>query len=95
MSTSNQDLRKLRLAAMAGNCSAAKTLLRLYGYGLASLDIREGRPFTNKARKIVDLLTAGTNSHWEHVGPDGEIYNDLQGPPPSGKARRREPIVED
>lgn len=90
-----RDLRALRQSAMSGDCSAAKVLLKLYGYGRVALEIRERRPFTNRVRKTVDLLTAGTGTDWEWRDEQGNIHNDLQQDPPRGKARVREILIDD
>jgi hypothetical protein len=92
-------LRDLRVSAMSGDHASAKVLLKMYGHGKIALEIRAKRPFTNRVKRTVDFLTAGTNSHWEWTDARGEIHNDLQGPPPpkGGKGRppRRRIILDD
>lgn len=72
---------------MAGDAGAAKALLRLYGFGEIAREIKTGKPYPTRVRNAVNALTAGTDSHWEIVEPDGSITNLLQHDPP---ARRRD-----
>jgi hypothetical protein len=101
MTKQQDDLRKLRQQAMAGDVRAAKALLKMYGYGVVALEIKQGRPFTNKVRKAIDMLTAGTGktdepAYWEYREADGSTTNDLQNdPPPRGKARMRDALLDD
>jgi hypothetical protein len=83
----SKNLRSMRQAAMAGNHSAARALLKLYGYDEIAAEIKRDRPFSNRVRRAVNVLTAGTGEagtigKWEHVEADGSITNDLQSPPP-------------
>ena len=44
MAKPKRDLRAMRRAAMAGDQSAAKALLRLYGFGAIAQEIKAGKP---------------------------------------------------
>jgi hypothetical protein len=96
MGKSNQDLRSLRQAAMAGDHSAARHLLRLYGHERLAREIkRNNLPFPPRVATMVGALTAGTGEGaqpgpWEVFNPrTGEIENDLQFPPVPRRARQR------
>jgi hypothetical protein len=72
MRKSKHDLRNLRQAAMAGNHSAAKALLKLHGRDQLAAEIKRGFPFSPRVRRMVDALTAGTGEgdqlgSWEFI----------------------------
>ena len=93
MAKPKRDLRAMRRAAMAGDQSAAKALLRLYGFGEIAQEIKAGKPYSTRVRNAVNALTAGTDSYWEVVEPDGSITNLLQPDPPSPRDRVRMPAI--
>lgn len=101
-----KNLRALRQSAMAGDCVAAKALLRLYHHNNIAGEIKHGRPWSNRVRKTVNLLTAGTGEpgtigEWEFVNERGdvnergEIESDLLHDPPPSRKAAREPIIDD
>jgi hypothetical protein len=99
VATSKKELRLLRQAAMGGDHSAAKALLKMYGHNRLALEIKAGRPFTNRVRTAVSVLTAGTGTgdapaNWEYINDKGEIENDVLHDPPPRKTRVRE-IIDD
>jgi hypothetical protein len=91
----------MRQAAMAGDHSAARALLRLYGYDKIADELKRAKPFSNRVRRAVDMLTAGTGApgtvgEWEHVEADGTVTSILhRPPPPRGKARVARDILFD
>lgn len=92
MRKSKHDLRRLRQAAMAGDHNAARALLRLYRYDTIANEIKSGKPFSNRVRRAVDMLTAGVGAgdqpgDWEFVNERGEIESLLHQPPPSPRAK--------
>jgi hypothetical protein len=96
MIKAKRDLRAMRLAAMAGDANAARALLKLYGFREVAAEIKSGLPFSNRVRRAVDALTAGTNTKWEVYNEvTGEFENDLQFDPPPRRARARAPTFED
>jgi predicted LPLAT superfamily acyltransferase len=70
-------VRDLRIAAMAGDVHACRALLRRHGEAGLAKEVRAGRPHSRRVRRMLDALTAGTNTEWEHVEADGTITNDL------------------
>jgi hypothetical protein len=102
MRNSGRDLRKLRQAAMAGDHSAARALLKLYRYDEIAREIKPGHPFSNRVRRMVGVLTAGTGAG-DEPGPwearnerTGEIESDILEDPPSRRGPRpRAPILEE
>jgi hypothetical protein len=80
--SSKRDLRAMRRAAMAGDQSAAKALLRLYHFDELAREIKPGRPHSRRVTNAVNALCAGTDSEWEVVESDGSITNLLPHPPP-------------
>ena len=95
MAKAKRTVRDLKQAAIMGNRGAMIALLRLHGYDEAAREVKVGRPLSNRARKIVDMLTAGTSlpgeplGQWEHVEADGTIINLLDPPIPPNKLRGR------
>lgn len=90
-----KDLRALRQAAMQGDHSAARALLKLYRHDKIAGEIKHGKPFSPRVKRTVDVLTAGTGTDWEYIGADGNIHNDLQQDPPRKTTHVREPIIDD
>jgi hypothetical protein len=93
MGKSNQDLRSLRQAAMAGDHSAARALLKLYGYDQIAAEIKRNLPFSPRVLKMIGALTAGTGEGeqpgpWEFVNESGEIESDLLHDPPLSRRAR-------
>jgi hypothetical protein len=80
--SSKRDLRAMRRAAMAGDQSAAKALLKLYHFEEIAREIKPGKPYSTRVRNAVNALTSGTDSEWEVVESDGSITNLLQHDPP-------------
>ena len=80
--TPSLELRQCMVAAMAGDHEAAKQVLKIYGYAEIAREIRPGKPFSNRVRRCVDCITAGINSDWEIIRPDGSIENLIMQPPP-------------
>jgi hypothetical protein len=96
MGKSNQDLRSLRQAAMAGDHSAARALLKLYGHDRLVREIkRNSLPFPPRALTMIRALTAGTNSEWEVEQADGTFVNDLQFPPPPPRRARQRKVLKE
>jgi hypothetical protein len=91
----SRELRECCLAAMSGDGSAAKELLKLYGEGKLAREIQPGKPFSNRIRRAIDVLTAGTNSSWETVFADGSAENLLMTPPPKRKSEARKILLDD
>jgi hypothetical protein len=75
-------------------------LLKLYGYDEIAREIKPGHPFSNRVRRMVGALTAGTGQGdevgpWEALNPQtGEIESDILHDPPR-RARHRAPILEE
>ena len=91
-----RDLRAMRRAAMAGDQSAAKALLRLYRFDELAREIKSGKPYSTRVRNAVNALTAGTDGEWEVVESDGSITNLLQcDPPPRISSARRLAVFDD
>lgn len=86
--TAAKTVRDLRLAAMDGDYSAARALLKLYGRDEIAREIKRGKPWSPHVRRWVAVYTAGTNSEWEVVEPDGTITNLLYPDPPSRRDRQ-------
>ena len=94
MSKSKHDLRPMRQSARAGDHSAARALLKLYGFDEIAAEIKRGLPFSPRVRRQVAALTAGTGEgdqpgEWEWVNEKGQIENDLQYDPPASPRRAR------
>jgi hypothetical protein len=66
---------------MAGDHAAARKVLKIWGYPQLAREVRDGKPFSNRVRRAVDCLTAGTGSHWEVI-EGGVIENLIMSPPP-------------
>ena len=87
MGSSNRELRKMRQAAMAGDHSAARALLTLYGFYALAAQVKHGFPFSPRVAKMVGALTAGTGEGdepgpWEHRNERGEIESIINRDPP-------------
>jgi hypothetical protein len=80
--TAARTVRDLRLAAMEGNYGATRALLRVHGHGELASEIKRNKPWSPRVTRMVRVLSAGTNTEWEIVEPDGTISNDLQSDPP-------------
>ena len=93
--TPSPELRQCMIAAMAGDHEAAKQVLRIYGYSEIAREIRPGKPFSNRVRRAVACLTAGTGSDWEVTRPDGTIENLIMQPPPKRGAKVRTNTFDD
>jgi hypothetical protein len=83
--SSPRTLRDLKLAAMDGDVAAARALLRHDGKHDLAAQIRKGKPFPPRVKKMLDACTAGTGtrdqlSHWEFINARGEIENLLDSP---------------
>ena len=88
-----RDLRSMRQAAMAGDHSAARALLKLYGHKDITAEIKAGKPWLPRVARMVRVLTAGTGApgtigYWEFVDENGVIHNDLQHDPPGAHGAR-------
>ena len=97
-----RSMRQLRQAAMAGDHSAAKALLRLYGFGELAAQIKTKPPFVPpRCRRMISALTAGTGEGdepagpWEYRNERGEIENLLLTPPPPRKTPAPRVVFED
>jgi hypothetical protein len=89
-----RDLRSMRQAAMAGDYSAARALLKLYGFYELAAQVKRGVPFSRRVRRMVDAMTAGTGEGdepgpWEHRNERGEIESIINRDPPPRPARPR------
>jgi hypothetical protein len=83
----------MRQAAMAGDHSAARALLKLYGYDQIAAEIKRSLPFSPRVLKMIGALTAGTGEGeqpgpWKFVNESGEIKSDLLHDPPSPRRAR-------
>jgi hypothetical protein len=58
-----RDLRAMQRAARDGDCSAARALLRLYGFDEIARQVNT--PYSNRVRTAIDALTAGVDTEWE------------------------------
>ena len=67
MSKPKRDLRPMMRAARDGDHSAAKALLKLYGFGQIAAEIKPGKPYSNRVRKAVDAITAAIDTEWEDL----------------------------
>ena len=67
MSAPKRDLRPMMRAARDGDHSAAKALLKLYGFDQIAAEIKPGKPYSNRVRKAVDAITAGIDTEWEDL----------------------------
>lgn len=76
--TPTRTIRDLRIAAMEGDPAAMRALLRRDGFVELAREVRRDRPIPPRVKRMVDALTAGTNTEWEFVNEDGQIENDLQ-----------------
>jgi hypothetical protein len=90
----------MRQAAMAGDRSAARALLRLYGFDEIAREMKPGKPYSNRVRNAVNCLTAGTGvgdapGPWEVVEADGTITNEIQFPPDVPRGRVRPEVFDD
>jgi hypothetical protein len=85
----SKELRDCLVAARGGDSQAAKEILRAWGYPKIAKEIRSGKPWTNRARRAIDCLTAAVGCpEWERIRADGSIENLLiSPPPPEGTAR--------
>lgn len=87
MGSSNRELRKMRQAARAGDHSAARALLKLYGFLQLAGEIKPGSPFTPRVAKMIRALSAGVGERdklgsWEVRGENGEIEHLFLHDPP-------------
>jgi hypothetical protein len=95
------NLRPMRQAARAGDHSAARALLKLYGFAEIAAEIKRGLPFSPRVHRQIRALTAGVGEgdkldEWERVNERGEIESLLlPDPPPSRRARARNITFED
>jgi hypothetical protein len=96
MAKAKPKMHDLRVAALGGDYSASRALLRLSGHKSLAVEIRAGKPIPPRVRRMLGALAAGTNTEWEFILPDGTISNDLhRPPPPRGKARVARDILFD
>jgi hypothetical protein len=85
-------LRPMRQAARAGDHSAARALLKLYGFDELAAEIKRNLPFSNRVRRQLLALTAGTGegdqlTDWEYRDESGEIESLLLHDPPSPRSK--------
>jgi len=83
----------MRQAARAGDHSAARALLQLYGFSQLAAEIKRDKPFSPRVLKMVKALTAGIGEGdepgpWEFVNERGEIESLLHHDPPSPRKER-------
>ena len=76
-------LRDLRLAAVEGNRTAIRALLRRDNKEELAKEVRDDKPLSPRVKRMVRALTAGPGTRdklgeWEHLEADGTITNDLQ-----------------
>jgi hypothetical protein len=98
---SARTIRDLRIAARDGDPAAARALLRRCDKGELAAEIRRGKPFPPRVRKMIGALTAGTGTrdklgYWERLEADGTIDNlllDVDTPP--FKTPARDEVLED
>ena len=86
MSKSGPDLRSMCLAARDGDHSAAKALLRLYGFDALAGEVKRGSPFPPRVKRQLDALTCHVGTEWEA---------DLSRIPPPPRSARPRPIIKD
>ena len=65
MAKPKPDLRSMCLAARDGDHSAAKAVLRLYGFDALATEIKRGNPFAPRVARQIGALTS-------HIGTDGK-----------------------
>ena len=65
MAKPKRDLRSMCLAARDGDHSAAKAVLRLYGFDALAREIKRNFPFSNRVRRQIDALTCAYGTEWE------------------------------
>jgi hypothetical protein len=58
MAKPKHDLRAMRQAARAGDHSAARALLKLYGFDEIAAEIKRGLPFSPRVHRQIRALTA-------------------------------------
>ena len=65
MAKPKRDLRPMHRAAYAGDPSAAKAVLRLYGFDEIAKEIKPGRPFSTRVRNAVGAISGSVDTEWE------------------------------
>ena len=65
MAKPKPDLRSMCLAARDGDHSAAKAVLRLYGFDALATEIKRGNPFAPKVARQIAALTSHIGTEWE------------------------------
>ena len=65
MSKPERDLKPMMRAAKDGDHSAAKALLRLYGFDALATEIKRGNPFAPKVARQIAALTSHIGTEWE------------------------------
>jgi hypothetical protein len=93
--TPSPELRQCCIAAMAGDHEAARQVLKIYGYLEIAREVQPGKPFSHRVRRCVGAITAGINSEWEIVNPNGSIENLLMQPPPERSVKVRASAFDD
>jgi hypothetical protein len=94
-------IRDMCIAARDGDPAAARALLRRYDKGELVAEIRRGKPFPPRVRKMIGALTAGTGTrdqlgYWERVREDGTIVNLLRDDDaPPFKTPARDKVLEE
>jgi hypothetical protein len=93
-----KDLRPLRQSARQGNHSAAKSLLRIYGFDGLAAEIKSNLPFSPPVRRLIAALTAGTGEgdqldEWERINKWGQVESLLIPDPPSPRRAYARPTV--
>lgn len=95
-----RDLRPMRQAARAGDHSAARALLKLYGFDELAAEIKRNFPFSTRVWRQIRAMTAGVGKgdqldEWEYRNERGEIVSLLLPDPPSPRRRARNITFED
>jgi hypothetical protein len=97
MAVDRLTLRKLRQAAVRGELSACRALLRLYGHTQLAASIKAGRPIPPPAARMVRALSSGTSQEgeplgrWEYIDKDGCVGNLLDDQVPFGAPHAPQP----
>jgi hypothetical protein len=65
MAKPKPDLRPLHRAAYAGDHSAARAVLKLYGFGELAAEIKPGKPFSTRVRNAVGAISGSVDTEWE------------------------------
>jgi hypothetical protein len=86
--TPNKELRDLCIEAKAGDVDACRQVLKVWGHQGVAKEIVKGK-LSKRAQTYVNLIIAGTDSHWEIANADGTYENLLMDEPPKPGEKAR------